>query len=210
MEPLAIVGFAFDLPQGVVSEESFWELLQNRKTTTTDWPETRAIIDSVLNEDMPLNTLGHRRGNFLESNPYEFDAPFFSMSPSEAAALDPQTRLALETSYHAFENAGLSSHSLKGSQTAVIGSLNPSDFSDMVTMDPDTMSRFAGMGLGSWSLPNRISWFFGLQGPSLTVDTACSSSLTAFDVACKMIQSGDASTVSCALQVDRFNYKLLI
>jgi acyl transferase domain-containing protein len=33
-----------------------------------------------------------------------FDAPFFSISTTEAAALDPQQCLLLETAYHALEN----------------------------------------------------------------------------------------------------------
>lgn len=37
-----------------------------------------------------------------------FDAPFFSMSPSEAECLDPQQRQLLETTYRALEN-GVSS-----------------------------------------------------------------------------------------------------
>jgi acyl transferase domain-containing protein len=37
-----------------------------------------------------------------------FDAPFFSLTADEAAAMDPQHRWALESSFHAFENGKLS------------------------------------------------------------------------------------------------------
>lgn len=37
---------------------------------------------------------------------------------------------------------------------------------------------------------NKISYFFGLTGPSIVIDTACSSSLHALSVACSDIQSG--------------------
>jgi acyl transferase domain-containing protein len=33
-----------------------------------------------------------------------FDANFFNIAPTEAAALDPMQRWLLEVSYHAFEN----------------------------------------------------------------------------------------------------------
>lgn len=45
-----------------------------------------------------------RGGHFFKEDPALFDAPFFSITPREAAAMDPQQRLALEASFHAFEN----------------------------------------------------------------------------------------------------------
>jgi acyl transferase domain-containing protein len=45
-----------------------------------------------------------RGGHFLEEDLGCFDAPFFSISPAEAAAMDPQQRKLLEVSYHALEN----------------------------------------------------------------------------------------------------------
>jgi acyl transferase domain-containing protein len=43
---------------------------------------------------------------------------------------------------------------------------------------------------------NRVSWFFGLKGPSLTLDTACSSSLYALHLACQSLKLGEANMVS--------------
>lgn len=45
-----------------------------------------------------------RGGNFLTGDLAAFDAPFFSISPAEAACIDPQQRILLETSYRALEN----------------------------------------------------------------------------------------------------------
>ena len=45
-----------------------------------------------------------RSAHFLRDDIRNFDAPFFGMSPAEAAGLDPQQRGLLETAYHAFEN----------------------------------------------------------------------------------------------------------
>ena len=45
-----------------------------------------------------------RGGNFLTGDLAAFDAPFFAISPAEAACIDPQQRILLETSYRALEN----------------------------------------------------------------------------------------------------------
>lgn len=51
--------------------------------------------------------LPNREAHFLQENISAFDAPFFSIPGAEAAAMDPQSRLLLETSYRALENGNL-------------------------------------------------------------------------------------------------------
>jgi acyl transferase domain-containing protein len=45
-----------------------------------------------------------KHGYFLKEDVGEFDAPFFSTTAKEAAALDPMKRLLLEVSYESIEN----------------------------------------------------------------------------------------------------------
>lgn len=45
-----------------------------------------------------------RAAHFLREDITAFDAPFFSITPPEAACMDPQQRGLLETVYRAFEN----------------------------------------------------------------------------------------------------------
>jgi acyl transferase domain-containing protein len=136
------------------------------------------------------------------------------VTAAEAASMDPMQRWTLEASYRAFENgrqfqqaklmnveltrfqAGVTIKNLKRSQTAVFSASMTDDYSRMVSKDPETASRMAITGTFSSILPNRVSWFFDLLGPSVHVDTACSSSLVAVDLACQSIASGDASMVS--------------
>lgn len=54
--------------------------------------------------DKYYNQLRAHGAHFTTADPAVFDASFFSISPREAAAIDPQQRWALEAAYHAVEN----------------------------------------------------------------------------------------------------------
>lgn len=45
-----------------------------------------------------------KHGYFLKEDVGQFDAPFFSTTAKEAAALDPMKRLLLEVTYESIEN----------------------------------------------------------------------------------------------------------
>lgn len=93
--------------------------------------------------------------------------------------------------------AGFPTETLKGSQTAVFHASMLEDYARLTAMDPDNAERTAITGgTVSCVIPNRVSWYFDLRGPSVHVNTACSSSLVAVDMACKTLRSGDASCVS--------------
>lgn len=54
--------------------------------------------------------LNVRGGHFLKESPAAFDAPFFSISHSEAVSMDPQQRGLLESTYKALENGQINGH----------------------------------------------------------------------------------------------------
>ena len=53
----------------------------------------------------------------------------------------------------------------------------------------------AASALSEAMTANRVSWFFGLKGPSLTLDTACSSSLYALHLACQSLRLKETNMV---------------
>ena len=59
--------------------------------------------------------------------------------------------------------------------------------------DPAGVDFYMTTGSGRYSASGRLSYVFGLQGPSLTIDTACSSSLVAVHLACRSLWSGECS-----------------
>lgn len=72
------------------------------------------------------------------------------------------------------------------------------DYARIVAKDPDVAALQAELGITPSILPNRISWYFGLTGPSVHIDTACSGSMVAMDMACQSIMTGNATAV-CAI-----------
>jgi acyl transferase domain-containing protein len=192
-EPIAVTGFSFKMPQDAVDETGLWKVLEEGRNVMTEWPASRTNVDSLIDDGTKKpNTLPSRGAHFLAEDPGAFDAPFFSITAKEASSMDPQQRQALEVSYHTFENAGIPVHELRGSRTAVYGASMQSDWLMMGAKDPDTVPRMNITGNAASLLPNKISWFFDLRGPSIHVDTACSSGMSALDMACQTILCGNA------------------
>ncbi|KAI0008226.1 hypothetical protein F4779DRAFT_642004 [Xylariaceae sp. FL0662B] len=189
---IAIVGFSFKLPQDVNDVSSLWETLTSRKSLMTKWPESRINAGSFgSNGHSKVNCRG---GYFINEDLGAFDAPFFSVTAKEAASMDPMQRWTLEASYRAFENAGIPAESLRGSRTGVFSASMTDDYKRMIAQDPDNVPRMAVTGTFASIIPNRVSWYFDLRGPSIHVDSACSSSLLAVDLACQSLRTGEASS----------------
>ncbi|KAK7705779.1 hypothetical protein SLS63_014073 [Diaporthe eres] len=156
------------MPQEAVDEHSFWHVLETKKSLMTPWPKDRANLESFYEgvSENKHNELHAHGGHFIDEDPGVFDASFFSISPREAATIDPQQRWALEAAYHAVENAGIRMEDLKGSLTAVYASSFTNDYLHMSTKDPDAAPPQTVMGTAPSILSNRISWFFDIHGPS--------------------------------------------
>lgn len=114
------------------------------------------------------------------------------MAPHEVDSMDPQQRGILETTYHAFENAGLSLDDVSGSKTSVHIGCFTNDWAHMQLRDTQNIPKYNAIGSAGSILANRISWFYNLHGESMYIDTACSSSLVAMALACQSLSSGDS------------------
>lgn len=200
--PLAIVGLSLKLPQDAVSQESFWNMIVEGRCASTDFPPDRVNIDAHHNPDTSrLDSLSLRGGHFMTEDLGLFDAPFFSITATEAEAMDPQQRLVLEATYRALENAGMTMQSIAKSKTCVFTGSTGQDYLILKAKDPQYLQKWDITGTTANMIPNRISWFFDLTGPSAAIDTACSSSLLALDMTCQSIWSGVSSMVSCKIEL---------
>ncbi|HEU4767887.1 MAG TPA: SDR family NAD(P)-dependent oxidoreductase, partial [Pyrinomonadaceae bacterium] len=134
-----------------------------------------------------------RRGGFLERVD-TFDPLFFGITPREAAQMDPQQRLMLELAWEAIEDAGVIPETLRGSRTGVFCGLTFNDYSILKSrIGVEAITPHTTVGSIASIVANRISYAFGLEGPSMSLDTACSSSLVAVHLACQSLRIGESN-----------------
>ncbi|KAI1085557.1 polyketide synthase [Whalleya microplaca] len=193
-EPIAIIGLDARFPGDGDTAEDFYNLLLDGRSARTEIPPDRYNAEAFWHPDAGrCGTTKVRSGHFLTGSISAFDAPFFSITPTEASSMDPQQRGMLETVYRALENAGIPLTSAAGTQTGVYVGCFSKDYSGMIEKDLDVPLMYAATGTVVSMLSSRVSWFFDFKGPSITIDTACSSSLVAVHQACMSLKLREVS-----------------
>ena len=192
-QDVAIIGMGCDFPGEAKTPQEFYANLVAGKDCIRPLPPHRWDIKQFPQPTDPSDTINPPCAGFLESPEY-FDADFFDISPREAQQLDPQQRLLLEVSWSALEDAGIAADKLKGSKTGVFIGISHSDYGELLrqSQNLESLDLHHATGTSLNSAAGRISYYLGLQGPSLAVDTACSSSLVALHLACQSLQSGES------------------
>jgi acyl transferase domain-containing protein/pimeloyl-ACP methyl ester carboxylesterase len=192
-EPIAIVGMACRMP-GADDPAAFWQMMRTGTDAVTEAPTSRWEVGLGRRSDS--NGENHSwHGGFLD-HVDGFDAAFFGVSPREAVHMDPQQRLFLETSWAALEDAGAPMGNLRDSRTGVFVGVTGFDYtmSLIKELPADDLDGYVLTGAASTFMAGRLSYWLGLQGPSLSIDTACSSSLVAVHLACQSLRAGDCDT----------------
>ena len=186
---MAIIGLSGRYP-GADNLAQFWENLKAGRHGITEIPKDRwdwrAYFDT---EKGKLGSIYTKWGGFL-SEIDKFDPLFFRISPAEAQNMDPQERLFIEEAYAAIEDAGYTPATL-GERSPAVGRSDR-----RIGVFVGVMNSTYGANARYWSIANRVSYLFDLQGPSMAVDTACSSSLTAIHLALESLYRG---TCDCAI-----------
>ena len=146
--PVAVVGLACRLPHAP-SPAAFWRLLCRGESAITEMPADRRHAGPAA------------------------DAGFFGISPREAVAMDPQQRLMLELSWEVLEDAGVRPETVAGSRTGVFVGAIWDDYATLLRRNGQRAStRHAMTGSHRSIIANRVSYSYGLHGPSLTIDAA--------------------------------------
>jgi acyl transferase domain-containing protein len=192
-EPVAIVGVGVRLPGGVNTADAYWRLLIDGTDAISEVPASRWDASSFHDADPDTpGKIVSRFGGFIDRVD-EFDAPFFGITPREAASIDPQQRLLLEVAWEALEHAGQAPDRLAGTNTGVFIGLSSTDYltTQLKFVEPADIDPYLATGGHPSVASGRLSYVLGLQGPSLTIDTACSSSLTAVHLAVQSLRLGE-------------------
>ncbi|MGW4453969.1 SDR family NAD(P)-dependent oxidoreductase [Streptomyces sp. NPDC004599] len=176
---VAVIGISGRYPHAGDLEE-FWSVLREGRDCVTEVPADR------------WDSGGRAQwGAFLDGVD-RFDPLHFGIAPSEAAAMDPQQRLFLETVWHLLEQGGVTQEVVERRHRRQVGVYVGAAY-QMYRADPAADPALAALtASASYNLiANRVSNFFGLEGPSLAVDSMCTSSAMAVHLACADLLRGE-------------------
>jgi polyketide synthase 5 len=190
--PVAVIGMACRLPGGIGSPELLWDALVRGDDLITEVPPDRWSIDDHYDPEpgIPGRSVS-KWGAFLD-DVAGFDAEFFGINEREAASLDPQQRMLLETSWEAVEHAGLTPQSVTDSLTGVFVGLTHYDYQMVSAQSHEMEGPYGFQGNGFSMASGRIAYALRVHGPAVTVDTACSSGLFAVHLACNSLNRGES------------------
>jgi acyl transferase domain-containing protein/acyl carrier protein len=182
LEEVAIVGMAGRFP-GAADVDELWRNLRGGVESVAALSNEELLAAGT--DPALLVNPRYVKARGLLAGAELFDAPFFGLSPREAAITDPQQRVLLETAWEALEQAGVDPDTFPGRigvyagaifSTYLITSLLPRAAS------PDESWQMV-LANDKDTLATRISYKLNLRGPSLSVQTACSTALVAVHMA---------------------------
>ncbi len=183
---IAIIGMAGCFP-GASSPEVFWENLCQGVESIR-----RVPAEELLAHGAPPALL--RDPNFIAAAAMPddielFDASFFNINPKDAEIMDPQSRLLLQYSWQALEQAGYINDDQNRVTGVYLGAGVNTYLLYHLLQNPEVAGSVdqlqINIGNASDFLSTRVSYKLNLKGPSITIQTACSTSLVAVHVACQ-------------------------
>lgn len=190
---IAIVGLAGRFP-GASSISDYWSLLRDGREALRTYSDAD-LRDAGVPYELRANPAFVPVHGAID-NLAAFDAEFFGLSPQDAAIMDPQHRLFLETVWTALEDAAIDPARSSRAIGVFAGCGMNTYFQDHLSTNPDLIERLGYFhvrhtGNDKDFLSTRVSYAFNLTGPSVSIQTACSTSLVAVHSAVQSLLSGE-------------------
>jgi len=186
-QDIAIIGMSCRFP-GAANPEAFWHNLMQGIESVDSFTDDELLAAGVSPE--AFHDPAYVRASAVMDGFDAFDAEFFSLTPREARALDPQQRVFLECAWEALEDAGYPPSGSNG----LVGVYAGKSVSHYRYPYPD-LTRPIGffqdlMAQDKDFLATQVSYKLDLRGPSVNLQTACSTSLVAVSAACAALRDG--------------------
>lgn len=144
-------------------------------------PHSRWDISQQVTSSGMADSLAPQFGSFLDDVD-QFDSALFGIMASEALTMDPQQRLLLQTALGAFPHGA---GPLRGRAIGAYVGIGTSDYISLMQQANVPCNAFSFTAGSASVASGRLSFAFGLQGPTASIDTACSASLVAAHMACQ-------------------------
>ncbi len=188
---IAVIGMAGRFP-GAKNIDEFWENLKNGVESISFFSDAE-LKAARVEPDLIKNPDYIKAYGILEDIEY-FDPVFFDYTSREAEIMDPQMRIFHECVWIALENAGYNPEFYKGLIGLYAGASHNLKWEALSILSGkrEILGQFAAETLDHKDfLSTRISYKFGLKGPSFSINTACSTSLVAIHLACQSLLNGE-------------------
>ncbi|SFR28062.1 Acyl transferase domain-containing protein [Lentzea waywayandensis] len=189
---IAVVGMAGRFP-GAGSIAEFWDVVRQGRNSLATFS-----VDDALRDGADPDLVGrqdHVRSYGVMSDVDCFDHRLFGYTPRDAALLDPQQRLFLETAWAAMEDAGYAPRETAEPVGVYAGAGQSAYLIRNLLASPDVLATMSHheliLATEKDNLATRVAYHLNLRGPAMSVQTACSSSLVAVHLAGQALLSGE-------------------
>ncbi|WP_051450526.1 type I polyketide synthase [Actinospica robiniae] len=188
---VAVVGMSGRFP-GAADLAEYWTNLRDGVCSLRDFTPQELAADGLDPAEAADPAYVPSKGYLEDAD--RFEAELFGFTLPQAAALDPQHRLLLQTAWSALEDAGYDPRAVPLRTGVYVGG-GSTEHMIAAAVDRGLAGDLGALNirlltdkdfLASW-----ISYRLGLDGPSMAVQTACSTSLTAVHVAVQALLLGE-------------------
>lgn len=162
-KPVAICGLALRLPGKIRTPQQLWEFLLSKGDARSKVPESRYNVASFYDPSNKPASVPTEYGYFLDEDLGALDTSFFSMPRMEVEREAPEHRLMLEVARECLEDAG--EMNWRGRKIGCYMGCFGEDWQNMFARDPQSWGQYRATGPGDYTLSNRVSYEFNLQGP---------------------------------------------